>query len=292
MELKNLRNFLFLAEELHFRRAAERLHISQPPLSRQIQDLERELGAALFVRGRRREVRLTPAGEALRDQATDLLDRLDRGVEAVRQIGRGIRGKLTIGMASAMAYGPVPGWLKAFRDRFTDVDIDLRELPTSAQENALRCGDLDLGFTYPPLVSGGLRSRTVATETIVVALPAGHPFPRRGPFPPALLVNQPIVCFPRSASPGLYDLLHGRLPAGSTPRIVQHATELQTVIGFVAAGMGVALVPSTLVNLRRPGVVYRPLAGDLPVISTLAVWRSDRRHASRDLLLDSLPTLL
>jgi DNA-binding transcriptional LysR family regulator len=260
MELRHLRYFLAVAEELHFGRAAERLAIAQPPLSQQIQALERELGVALFTRG---PVRLTPAGEAFQREARATLDHAERAAEAARAAARGELGTLRVGFVSSVAYGSLPQAVRLFRERNPRVALTLTERTTAAQLMGLHAGDLDVGFfrmDYASLVEPDLLAEPIAREPYVLALPVGHRLAALERVPLAEAAPEPFISFPKGSSPSLHGQIERYcLRAGFTPRIVQETTLMQTIIALVAAGLGVALVPGSLRRLQLEGVVYRPL---------------------------------
>ena len=266
MELRQLRYFVAVAEELHFRRAAERLHISQPPLSQQIRGLEDELGFALLVRTRRR-VELTPAGEAFLRDARALLGELDGAVATARRIDAGQTGRLRINFVGSALFSIVPGAVERFRSSRPAVEFELRERPTVDQLRAVRAGLADVGLVRPPIEDDGeLSVRTVLRERTVAALPAGHQLAGLSRVPLRRLAAEPLVLFPRDQAPGFHDLLIDALAGAGTaraggPRIIQYAPEMLTIIGLVAAGTGVSLVPESVQRLALDGVTYRPVSG-------------------------------
>ncbi len=275
MELRQLRYFVAVAEELHFRRAAARLHISQPPLSQQIAALERELGCELLARTRRR-VELTPAGEAFLRDARATLAELDVASARARAIAEGRAGVLRINFVGSALLSIVPATVQRFRAARPGVELELHERSTVEQLRALEAGTADVGLVRPPIDSGaGLRTEIVMRERTIAALPADHELTGLRRIPLRRLAAEPLVLFPRSQAPGYHDLLTGRLAAtGTSPRIVQYAPEMLTIIGLVAAGIGVSPVPASVAHLALDGVVYRPLAG-APDTELVAVTRED-----------------
>ena len=273
MELRQLRYFVAVAEELHFRRAAERLHISQPPLSQQIRGLEDELGFALLVRTRRR-VSLTPAGEAFLRDARALLGELDGAVATARRIDAGQTGRLRINFVGSALFSIIPPTVERFRAARPGVEIELHERPTVDQLRAVRAGTSDVGLVRPPIENDGeLTVRTVLRERTVAALPAGHPLARLSRVPLRRLAAEPLVLFPRDQAPGFHDLVIDSLAgAGAVPRVIQYAPEMLTIIGLVAAGVGVSLVPASVRRLALDGVTYRPVAG-APLSELIAITR-------------------
>jgi DNA-binding transcriptional LysR family regulator len=275
MELRKLRYFVVLAEELHFGRAAQRLHITQPPLSMAMQSLEQELGVRLLVRSPRR-VELTAAGAAFVEQARTLLARAADAVELARAADRGAVGRLRIGFMSASIYTLLPPVLRDFAARFPAVTLDLAELAMPQLRALLRNGDVDVGFLRPPVDEVELECQTLLNEPLVVALPRGHPLAKLKRVPVRRLAPEPFVMFQRLPGLVLHDLvLRFCVQAGFTPRTVQHATQSHAVAGLVAAGIGVALVPASIRETRLHGVVYRPLREKSPPVLTALAWRRD-----------------
>lgn len=262
VELRQLRYFVAVAEEGGFSRAAERLHVSQPPLSTQIRQLEEELGATLLERSNRGVV-LTEAGRVFLDDARDVLARLENARERIERVVAGEVGQLSIGFVSIADYGVLPPALHDFRGRCPQVDVQLHELTTDAQIRELRAGRLDLGIGLAPVDEPDLQFLPIHDEALVLAGPAEHPaMAGEGAIDLPSFARSAFIIPPREVGPGLYDLIisHCRA-AGFVPRITQHARQMQTVIGLVSSGMGFALVPDSVRKLMRPGVVYRPLAG-------------------------------
>ncbi|HWE12262.1 MAG TPA: LysR substrate-binding domain-containing protein [Solirubrobacteraceae bacterium] len=273
MELRQLRYFVAVAEELHFRRAAARLHISQPPLSQQIAALEDEIGCRLLERTRRR-VELTPAGEAFLRDARATLAELDVAVSTARAIDAGQEGVLRVGFVGSALLSIVPSTVQRFRRARPGVEIELRERSTVEQLRAVSTGLVDVGLVRSPIETDeSLHTEVVMRERTVAALPEGHPLARLRRVPLRRLVSQPLVLFPRRQAPGYHDLLIGRLAAtGSTPHVAQYAPEMMTIIGLVAAGIGVSPVPASVAHLAIDGVTYRPLSG-APDTELVAVTR-------------------
>jgi DNA-binding transcriptional LysR family regulator len=274
MELRQLRYFVAVAEELHFRRAAARLHISQPPLSQQIAALEDELGVRLLERTRRR-VEMTPAGEAFLRDARATLAELDVAVSTARAIDAGQEGVLRVGFVGSALLSIVPSTVQRFRRTRPGIEIELRERSTVEQLRAVSTGLVDVGLVRPPIETDeSLHTEVVMRERTVAAIPEGHPLARLRRVPLRRLATQPLVLFPRRQAPGYHDLLIGRLAAtGSTPQIAQYAPEMMTIIGLVAAGIGVSPVPASVAHLAIDGVTYRPLSG-APDTELVAVTRA------------------
>jgi DNA-binding transcriptional LysR family regulator len=276
MELRHLRYFVAVAEELHFNRAAERLHIAQPPLSQQIKQLETELGVELFHRRTKRQVQLTEAGQVLLQATYPILAQLEQAISDTQRAGRGETGSLTIGFISSVVYDVLPAILQRFRQHFPQVDLVLQELTTTQQEEALQNQRIEVGFCHLPLKDTSLVSETILEEPLVVVLPATHPLATETILSACSLADESFILFPRHLGPGLYDqIISFCKQANFSPKVMQEAIQMQTIIGLISAEMGVALVPASLQNLQRSGVVYKPLQEATPQVETAVVWRSD-----------------
>lgn len=299
MELRHLRYFVAVAEELSFTRAAERLRIAQPPLSAQIRRLERELGVELFDRSRR-AIRLTDAGALLLDEARRLLVQVDQALRATQRAGTGETGRLTVGFVPAASNAALPERLRTFRARHPGVELFLREMAPDELVAAVRRGAVDVCFLYLPFTDAELASRTVAREPLVAALPEDHPLARAGEDAdgPAdglalgALRDEPFVLPARHSMPGLNaHVLDACRRAGFEPAAVQKDVWLlQTVLALVAAGFGVALVPESVRNLRRAGVAFRPLRDPGPPVELAAFWRREHRSPVLRNFVALLPT--
>ncbi|HEY9847841.1 MAG TPA: LysR family transcriptional regulator [Leptolyngbyaceae cyanobacterium] len=274
MELRHLRYFMAVAEELHFSKAAERLHIAQPPLSQQIQQLEAELGVELFQRKTKRQVQLTDAGKVFLQEAYQLFVQLEQAIQVTRRVGRGEAGQLRVGFISSVTYDVLPVILRQFRERFPDVELVLIELTTIEQEQALRENRIEVGFVHPPLGDDNLACECVQQQPLIVALPEGHRLTLQKKVKISQLVEESFVLFPRQKGLGLYDrILTLCQQANFTPKIGQQAIQMQTMIGLVSAGMGIAIIPSCLQNLQRSGVVYRCFEEETPLVEVALAWR-------------------
>lgn len=274
MELRHLRYFVTVAEELHFGRAAERLHMSQPPLSTQIRALEEELGVRLLNRTQR-HVSLTQAGNVFLQEARQILGRLDHAVLMTRRAERGEIGELVIGFISVADYNVLPSVLRDFRRRHPLVNLSLKEATTDAQLEDLLNGRIDVGFVLPPIVEPALESVAILREPLIAALPKRHPAAARpGKIPLAALADSPFILFPRHMAPGLYDdMVSFCRTAGFSPRVEQEAIQMQTIVSLVSADLGVSIIPESLKNLQRTGVVYRQLKDASPLIEIHLAWR-------------------
>ncbi len=273
MELRHLRYFTAVAEERHFGLAAERLGIAQPPLSKQLQDLERELGYALFDRSRR-PIALTAAGVALLEHARGVLEAVEIGVRAARRAGAGHSGSISIGYPPSLAYSGLTQLLRAFRGRLPDITIQLQELAPAEQIAALKGGDLDVAFVRTPLHDPQLSSETVRREKLVLALPFDHRLAVRERIALSQVASEPFVFFPRSRGPGFFDFVMGFCrDCGFTPHIEQVAPQMD-VLALVGAGFGVSILPESVRELRRVDIVLRPIIGS-PTTELSLVWRTD-----------------
>lgn len=272
MELRHLRYFAAVAEERHFGRAAETLGIAQPPLSKQLQDLETELGFTLFDRSRR-PVELTAAGQTLLEHARSIFEALEIAVRETRRAGAGHSGRLAIGYPSSLAYSGLTGVLRAFRVHSPDVAIEVRELPPADQIEALKRGDLDVGFVRAPLHEPQLASENIRNEKLVLALPADHRLAIRERVALSAVSREPFVFFPRARGPGFFDLVMSFCrDSGFVPHIVQEAPQID-VLALVAAGFGLSILPESVRELRRADIVLRPIIGS-PTTELRLVWRS------------------
>lgn len=281
MELRALRYFVTVAEELHFGRAAQRLALTQPPLSLAIRALERELGVQLFARTRRR-VALTHAGSVFLGEARAILARAGEAVQLARAAERGEVGRLTIGFMSASVYTLLPPALREFAASHPRVRLELRELTLPQQMAALRRGDIHVGIVRPPVTDAEFESEVMLQEPLCVALPARHPLARLRRVRAAQLADEPFVMFRREPGLVLHDLVLGFcLQQGFTPRVVQEAAQTHAVIGLVSAGVGVALVPASAQTIRLRGVEIRPLRERSPPVATALAWRRDDASPAR-----------
>jgi DNA-binding transcriptional LysR family regulator len=283
-DLRQLRYFVAVAEELHFGRAATRLHMTQPPLSQAILALEEALGAPLFLRSRR-SVALTPGGQALLPEARRMLAQAAELPELVRRAAAGESGRLSLAFVSSADYSVLPPFLRSYRAQFPQVQISLQEATSDVQVDDLLHNRVDAGLLIPPLpdkARAELDYLKVLDEPLILAAPAlalrgGGP-DDGGPVWLKDLPTLPLIIFPRPIAPGLYDAILGCFrDAGLTPAIGQQAIQMQTIVSLVSAGMGLALVPQSVSNLRRPGVEYRALRDVSPQVETGLAWRRDNR---------------
>jgi DNA-binding transcriptional LysR family regulator len=259
VELRQLRYFVAVAEERHFGRAAKKLRLSQPPLSTQIKGLEEELGVKLFQRSTR-QVALTDAGRTFLERAEGILEAVEEAKEAAKGADEGARGRLEIGFISSATLGLLPPAIRLFRERFGGVEIELRELTSAQQIDALYAGEIRVGLVRLPLRAPGLRFEPLQEESFLVALPSGHPLEALESVPLEAMVDQPLIFFTRQLMPSLHaQIVELFQRVGAFPNVVQHAVHLQTIVGLVASDVGLAILPEPAKRLSREGVVYRSL---------------------------------
>ncbi|MFC0401431.1 LysR substrate-binding domain-containing protein [Paraburkholderia rhizosphaerae] len=264
MDLRRIRYFVVLAETLHFGRAALALNIAQPPLSQQIRVLEQELGARLFERSNRR-VELTPAGKALLPEARALLAQAERTSTVAARAQRGEIGELRVGLTGSAAFTVViPRLILSYRQRFPGVRLRIEELTTREQLAALLEQRLDVAIVrsvLAPDLPPTLRATCLLEDSLVVALPAQHRLAGVArPLPISTLAEEPFVMYPRESGTGVYDqIITLCRQAGFAPTVAQEAHAMATILGLVAAGLGVAVVPESLRSVGANGVVYRPI---------------------------------
>jgi DNA-binding transcriptional LysR family regulator len=294
MELRHLRYFMMVATELHFGRAAEKLHIAQPPLSKQIQDFEAELGFELFTRTKR-SVALTPAGQAFLVEVTQIFQQLDRAIDIGRKTSRGELGQISIGFVGSATYNILPVMLQQFRDRYPDVQIELHELTTDRQLIWLREGRIDIGLIRPPIVERYLGSQIIFQESLVIALPINHHLAMVDSIDLTGLETEPFILFPRQLAPGLYDSIIAICQAaGFSPQVVQECIQMQTIVSLVSANMGVSILPASIQSAHRQGVIYKPIQTSTELVSlgveklaTIAiVWRLNDDSPTMNRLLE------
>lgn len=278
MELRHLRYFLALAEALHFGRAAKRLSISQPPLSRQIRQTEEELGVPLFTRTKRR-VALTPAGRIMLVRARALLDEADALPPIVRQAHRGEIGRLVVGFVRSAGYGLMPPVVREFRRLCPDVKLALRERIFPEQIEDLKAGRIDVGLLRPPVGDDALVTETIWREPFVAALPAGHVLGGRKRLPLKALAREPFILFPRERSAAFYDQIQTLCRnAGFVPVMAQETNTIHTALGLVSAGIGVALVPASVRRIGALDVIFRDLVEVGPAAELALAWKCDEKN--------------
>ena len=261
MELRHIRYFATVAELLSYRKAAEKLHISQPPLSVQIQDLEREIGVPLFKREKKR-ITLTEAGSCFQDHARGLLENVERAVEQTRLAAEGKSGLLRIRFISSAVTGVLQENVTRYKKIYPDVQIDLEQSTVEQILSDLKNGKIDAGFVRGPLGEmGSMESRIVTRESYYIALPRNHILARRKILHISDLSQEPLLIYPRNTASGSFDDIVSLFrKVGAVPKIVQEAPEQLTLAGLVASGLGYSIVPECMTKIKIPGVVHRPLA--------------------------------
>jgi DNA-binding transcriptional LysR family regulator len=276
MELRHLRYFVAVAEELHFGRAARRLNLAQPPLSQQIRTLEEELGVRLFLRTSRK-VELTEAGRLFLEQAGLVLASADKARHTMRAAHRGEAGRITIGFVTSAVYTFVPTILREFNRGRPNVEIRCFEMNSNEQKAALQERRIEVGFNRTLLNDPTLHAEILARERFVLALPADHPRAGDRKLRLRQFADDGFIQFSRAQGNVIYDgAIASCQRAGFSPRIAQESSGVQTTLALVAAGLGVAMVPASLQQLKRPGVVYRELPpGDTQELELALVWRKD-----------------
>lgn len=293
IELRLWRQFVAVAEELHFGRAAIRLHMTQPPLTQAIARLEGVLGLRLFDRTKR-SVQMTAAGAALLPQARDLLARAQALPAYGRSSADGEVGRLRLAFVSTVGFDLLPRWVRTFRDLYPRVDLELIEATGDVQLQAFERGEIDAGFMLhsPGFAPPGLAVQRIADEKLVLAMPSQGELARKKDLGLKDVLDQPLVIFPRRIVPSLYDAIFAMYhAAGKSPHVAQEAMQMQTIVNLVSAELGVAWVPESVQQFKRPGVVYRSMqegkakttkAGKgrlpVPICETSLVWPAARAN--------------
>lgn len=277
-DLSQLRCFVAVAEELHFGRAATRLHMTQPPLSRQIQLLEHAVGVQLLERSSR-SVRLTAAGEVLYRDAVALLRHAQQAADAAERTGKGLAGRVVLGYTAVAGYALMPGLLAAAGQALPDIEIVLEEMVSSDQLRALAERRIDLGFVRPMETSADLQYQRVAREPMLLAIPAGHPLARKPRVRQADLAGQPLIMYSRREGQYFHDRIVGLFAsAEARPRYLHHIGQTHTIMALVRAGIGLAIVPASAQHLRFENVAFKPLWRRDVQAEVYLAWRGDSRN--------------
>ncbi|MDQ7833268.1 MAG: LysR substrate-binding domain-containing protein [Desulfovibrionaceae bacterium] len=286
MELRDCRYFLAVAEELHFGRAAARLHMAQPPLSQRIKALERELGVLLFTRTSRSVV-LTPAGEAFHREAASLLAQAEKTGETARRVASGMAGRIVAAFVNPAMDAFLAAALARFRSVAPEVELDLREMTTRAQAEAIRMGRLDIGFLrHTGQGIPGANLFVLHRESYILAVPSGHPLAALPRVPLKRLDGVPMILPPRGQIPALDMALAAAFATvGATPVAAQEAASKFTTLSLVASGLGVALLPASVRVWRRTGVVFTEIEGELPRVDLAAALPAGRDNMAAQRLL-------
>ena len=259
MELRHLRYFVAVAEELHFGHAAKRLHMTQPPLSQQIQALEDELGVQLLARTKRK-VELTPAGAMFLDEARLTLQQADRAQRIAIEAARGVRGRVRVGFVTSASFSILPSVVRRFRMENALIDLELFEMTPSQQLHALEHKEIDIGILRPPVGDTCLQIDTVLEEPLVLALPSDHRMADQKTVELKSLAEEAFILFPRQHGPGIYDVIMKAChDVGFTPQVSYSPDKMQTLLTYVASGLGISLVPQSLSGFHRDSIVYRPI---------------------------------
>ena len=263
IDIRQLRQFIAVAEELHFRRAAARMNMSQPPLTAAISRLETEVGARLIERGNR-VVSLTPAGRTLLGHARQVVAEAGRALTATRDAAAGRSGVVRLGYVGSAMYGRLPEVIRRFRGAWPDVRLDLREATSAALVAALRQGELDLGLLIPPLADGDdLLLDDFDQDRLTIALPTGHPLAGRDALALADLASEPFILWPAAEGRGFHlRVIRLCAAAGFVPLVAQEARQMHGVLSLVAVEAGVAIVPASMSGFRSAEVAYRPITQD------------------------------
>lgn len=280
MELRHLRYFAAVAEELHFGRAAERLHMAQPPLSQHILNLEREIGVQLFTRTKRK-VELTDAGRLFLTEARLILSHAEQAVQIAQRASSGEVGRLVIGFVLSATCSLLPETLRLFRERYPAVELVLEEITTGQGLESLEAGRMHVCFARLPVneLDSSYAIETVLKEKIILALPSDHRLASEERVSLRSLAFDPFIIFPRVQGIGFYDhLVSTCRRAGFSPRVVQEAGQMQTILSLVAAGLGVALIPASVQSLRSEGIIYKPLRERVSETGIAMIW--PRKDAS------------
>lgn len=275
MELRHLKYFIAVAEELHFGKAAIALNMSQPPLSRQIKQLEKEIGAKLFTRTKR-SVELTDAGKLFLEQSNQIFNKLESACESARKAHNGEIGKLSIGFSGSWS-SELLRLLRDYRSKFPHVEVLLQQLSTTEQVRALNEKRIQIGILCPPIDSDLFNLRVIHHAPFVVALPQNHPLAKdTSPIDPIYLKEEPFIMTPRKTGPGYYDTIISIFhQAGFSPKIVQEAEGVFTILTLVAAEVGVSLVSTLALEHPKPGVVFRNLKDNVTTMDLSLAWRKD-----------------
>ena len=285
LELRHLRYFVAVAEELNFTRAAQRLGINQPPLSFQIGQLEKELGTQLFRR-RTRGVELTDAGKLLLEEARVILGQVETAKTGVQRRARGETGRLNIGSSGGIYFHPlIPAIIREYRMHYPDVVMFPQANSTCLLVARLLAGQIDVAFIRPPIAeSEGLAIESLVDEPSVMVLPTGHPLSRSTSAPLRAFAQDTFILFPRYLNPAVYDsIIEAFKSAGFTPKLGQEAPQIVSTIPMVAAGLGVSIVPRSMSRILTDAVVYLPIDGEAPrALIALAHRRNDRSPAVRN----------
>ncbi len=277
IDIRKIRYFIMVAEELNFSRAAERLRMAQPPLSQEIRKLEEELGVQLFHRTKRM-VELTDAGKIFLAGSQQTLLQLERTIEETQLAAEGKIGNLIIGFVDSTEI--VIEVLNVFRERFPKINLMLREMTTEQQIKALNEKQIHIGFIRSNQNNEILSSEVCSEESLRVVLYQDHPFAKLSEIPVELLIGEPFILFPRQMGSNFYDLIISYFwEHGVNLNVVQEAIQMHTIVNLVATGMGVSVVPSSVESYKRPGVIYKKIQQTTPKVNLYVGWRKHETSA-------------
>lgn len=279
IDLRLLRQFVAVAEELHFHRAAKRLAMSQPPLTAAIRRLEAEVGTTLIDRGNR-TIALTLAGKMLLAEARALLERADRAVALTRDVAAGLRGYARLGYVGSAMYGRLPSGIRAFRHSHPEVRVELREMTSAAQVAALRRHELDVAIVIPPLANdGGLTNKAFDADRLALALPRSHRLADDPHIDLAQFAGEPFVLWPAAEGRGFHDrIIRLCAAAGFVPQIAQEAHTMQAVLSLVAVEIGVSIVPHSMASVRASDITYHAIDGDQAAFQLVLCHREEESN--------------
>lgn len=274
MELRHLRYYIVVAEQLHFGRAAKLLNISQPPLSNQIKHLEEEIGVQLLIRNNK-EVRITPAGQHFLEAARNCITTLDKEIAFTQRIAQGKEGSISIGFSGTMSFHLIPSIVKDFKRSHPGIDIRLQQLTTHNQVVGLIHGTIDVGFLVAPVLDKRISNITILEEHFVACLPKSHPLATCSQvIDVSKLCDESWVMTPREAGHGYYDAIMSLCKEQDfVPNVIQTAQDQQTLVALVAAEMGVTLLPHSATYIKNEHVVYKEINSDIKKVSAMA-WNS------------------
>ena len=295
-ELSQLRCFVTAAEELHFGRAAARLNMTQPPLSRQIQVLERLLGVALFERTSR-NVKLTPSGLVFLPEARRIVWLAESATLAARRVAKGDAGRIAIGFTAVSGFSFLPQVIAQARARLPNIELELREMVSGQQAEGLMTGMIDIGFVRPPIERAEFATERIVSESLVAALPTGDARLSKPELNLQDFENAPLIMYSREGAGYFHNMLMGLFDMASvTPDTVQHVTQIHSMLGLVRAGLGAALVPRSAMNLQLSGVHFRDVATTPPKpVELMMAWKRNNSNpalaAVRDLCTEIAPKI-
>ncbi|SIR01220.1 transcriptional regulator, LysR family [Peribacillus simplex] len=292
MELRQLKYFTVVAEELHFGRAAMRLQMTQPPLSQQILQLESELGVKLFERTKR-HVELTNAGKIFLQEVRQVLTKLEGAKASALRAQNGLVGQLVVGFVGSATFDILPIIVRGFQEQFPYVDLILHEMPTPMQIEAFHNKEIDIGFVRPPIFDPLLSLLSVYQETCIAVVPKLHPFAQRASISLGDLSTEQFILVEREIWPSWYDDIISKChDAGFSPVIRQGVKEIQTVIGLVASGLGISIVPRSTSNFHMRDVRYVNIEQEAPRVEMSLAWRTDEDSILVKQFLDTATQLI